>query len=163
MAPRSATSSSASRRSSTGSSRPPRPARPSPCFASPPAQRQPERDGLGPASQGSRCSARATVAAGCVDPDAPSYPAARAPGRIRRYEAGDSQPNLAALRNLALALSVSTDALVFDDAERGPDDDLRLQFEATSRLDDEGKTLVKALLEAVLLRQEARRWTQTAS
>jgi transcriptional regulator with XRE-family HTH domain len=83
--------------------------------------------------------------------------------QVRRYEAGDSQPNLEALRNLALALSVSTDALVFDEAERGPDDDLRLQFEATSRLDDEGKTLVKALLEAVLLRQEARRWTNVAS
>ncbi len=83
--------------------------------------------------------------------------------QVRRYEAGDSQPNLEALRNLALALSVSTDALVFDTNERGPDDDLRLQFEATSRLDDEGKTLVKALLEAVLLRQEARRWTNVAS
>lgn len=78
--------------------------------------------------------------------------------QIRRYEAGDSQPTLDALRNLAVALSVSTDALVFDEGERGPDDDLRLQFEATSRLDEEGKTLVKALLEAVLLRQEARRW-----
>lgn len=78
--------------------------------------------------------------------------------QIRRYEAGDSQPTLDALRNLAIALSVSTDALVFDEAERGPDDDLRLQFEATARLDDEGKALVKALLEAVLLRQEARRW-----
>lgn len=83
--------------------------------------------------------------------------------QVRRYEAGDSQPNLEALRNLALALSVSTDALVFDPEERGPADDLRLQFEATSRLDDEGKNLVKALLEAVLLRQEARRWTNVAS
>lgn len=67
------------------------------------------------------------------------------------------------VRNLAVALSVSTDALVFDETERGPDDDLRLQFEATARLDDEGKALVKALvkalLEAVLLRQEARRWS----
>lgn len=83
--------------------------------------------------------------------------------QVRRYGAGDSQPNLEALRNLALALSVSTDALVFDPEERGPGDDLRLQFEATSRLDDEGKNLVKALLEAVLLRQEARRWTNIAS
>ena len=31
-------------------------------------------------------------------------------------------------------------------------------FEATACLDEEGKALVKALLEAVLLRQEARRW-----
>jgi hypothetical protein len=33
----------------------------------------------------------------------------------------------------------------------------------TSRLDHEGKNLVNALLEAVLLRQEARRWTNVAS
>lgn len=83
--------------------------------------------------------------------------------QIRRYEAGDSQPTLDALRNLAIAPSVSTDALVFDEGERGPDDDLRLQFEATARLDDEGKALVKALLEAVLLRHEARRWATIAS
>jgi hypothetical protein len=52
----------------------------------------------------------------------------------------------------------ATDALVFAEDERGPGDDLRLQFEAATQLDDEGKALVKALLEAVLLRQEARRW-----
>lgn len=78
--------------------------------------------------------------------------------QLRRYEAGTSAPTLDALRKIAIALSVSTDALVFDEHERGPDDDLRLQFEAASQLDDEGKALVKALLEAVLLRQEARRW-----
>jgi transcriptional regulator with XRE-family HTH domain len=83
--------------------------------------------------------------------------------QIRRYEAGDSQPTLDVLRNLALTLSVSSDALVFDADERGPSDDLRLQFEATNQLDDEGKALVKALIEGVLLRHEARRWTTHAS
>jgi transcriptional regulator with XRE-family HTH domain len=78
--------------------------------------------------------------------------------QVRRYEAGDSQPNLDALRNLAIALSVSTDALVFDEAERGPDDDLRLAFEATSRLDADERTMVKQLIEAVLLKHEAKRW-----
>ena len=76
--------------------------------------------------------------------------------QVCRYEAGDSQPNLDALRNLAIALSVST--LVFDEAERGPDDDLRLAFEATSRLDTDERTMVKQLIEAVLLKHEAKRW-----
>ena len=36
-----------------------------------------------------------------------------------------------------MALSVSADMLLFGQDERGPDDDLRLQFEAASRLDRE--------------------------
>ncbi len=41
--------------------------------------------------------------------------------QIRRYEAGTSQPTLDVLRGLAVALSVSTDALVCNEDERGPD------------------------------------------
>ncbi len=82
--------------------------------------------------------------------------------QIRRYEAGTSAPTLDVLRNLALALAVSTDSLVFDDHERQPDEELRLQFEATTQLDTEGKQLVKALLEAVILRQESRRWANAS-
>jgi hypothetical protein len=39
-----------------------------------------------------------------------------------------------------------------------PDDELRLQFEATKGLSDEEKTIVKRFLEGVLLAHEARRW-----
>jgi len=78
--------------------------------------------------------------------------------QIRRYEAGNSAPTLDVLRNLAIALAVTTDSLVFDTHEREPDEELRLQFEATTHLDPEGKALVKALIEGVLLRQESRRW-----
>lgn len=81
--------------------------------------------------------------------------------QIRRYEAGNSAPTLDVLRELARALSVSADALVFDEDERGPSDDLRLIFEAASQLDDQGKDLVKAVVEGVLLRHEAHRWTNT--
>ncbi len=78
--------------------------------------------------------------------------------QIRRYEAGDSTPTLDVLRKLAIALSVSADTLVFDADERGPDDELRLQFEATTRLSDEEKRVVKAVIESILLRHEAERW-----
>ena len=81
---------------------------------------------------------------------------------IRRYEAGTSQPTLDVLRNLALALSTSADSLLFDEDERGPDDDLRLQFEATRVLDDGEKEALKALLEGFLLRHDARRWTSAS-
>jgi transcriptional regulator with XRE-family HTH domain len=79
---------------------------------------------------------------------------------IRRYEAGTSTPTLDALRNLALALNTSADTLIFDPEERQPHDDLKHAFEAAStRLDPEGKEHLKATLEGLLLRTEARRWT----
>jgi transcriptional regulator with XRE-family HTH domain len=81
---------------------------------------------------------------------------------IRRYEAGNSQPTLDVLRNLALALTTSADSLLFDDDERGPDDDLRLQFEGTRNLDTDEKDALKALLEGFLLRHDARRWTKVS-
>jgi transcriptional regulator with XRE-family HTH domain len=48
--------------------------------------------------------------------------------QIRRYESGQSQPTLVAIRKLAVALSVSADMLLFEKDERGPDDDLKLQL-----------------------------------
>lgn len=79
--------------------------------------------------------------------------------QIRRYEAGTSQPSLAALRKLAVALSVSADMLIFDKDERGPDEDMRLQFEAISQLAPEEKKVVKAVLDGLILRHQARRWS----
>lgn len=79
--------------------------------------------------------------------------------QLRRYEAGTSQPTLDILRKLAIALSVSADLLLFDKDERGPDDDLRLQFEAISRLDAEDKKVVKTVLESILIKHEAKRWS----
>ncbi len=76
---------------------------------------------------------------------------------IRKYETGSGQPTLDALRRLAVALSVPSDLLVFDTAERGPDDDLRLDFEAASQLDADSKRLVKSLIEGLVLKREVRR------
>lgn len=78
--------------------------------------------------------------------------------QIRRYEAGTSTPTLDVLRNIAIGLSVTIDSLVFDDHERGPQDELRLAFEATQHLDPEEQAVVRQLIEAMLLKHEARRW-----
>jgi len=75
--------------------------------------------------------------------------------QIRRYESGASQPALDSIRRLALALGVTTDELIFDKDERGPDEELRLQFEAISRFDPEEKKIVEALLEGMILKHEA--------
>ena len=78
--------------------------------------------------------------------------------QIRRYEAGSSQPTLDVIRSLTVALGVSADQLLIDKEERGPDDDLKLQFEAVSKFDPEAKKVVQQVLDSMILQQEARRW-----
>ncbi|MBL4827253.1 MAG: helix-turn-helix transcriptional regulator [Spongiibacteraceae bacterium] len=75
--------------------------------------------------------------------------------QVRRYEAGDAQPTLEVIRKLAIALSVSADALVFDKDERGPGDDFQMQFEAINRFTDEEKQVAKQLLDSLILQHTA--------
>lgn len=78
--------------------------------------------------------------------------------QIRRYEAGTSAPTLDALRNLAIALNITTDSLVFDPDERGPKDpDLRLHLEALNHLNPDELNAIRQLIEGALLRHQARR------
>jgi len=77
--------------------------------------------------------------------------------QLKRYEGGTSQPALDVLRNLAIALSVSADVLLFDSDERGPDEDFRLRFEALNRLDQDERSVIKELIDGMLLKHEARR------
>jgi transcriptional regulator with XRE-family HTH domain len=79
--------------------------------------------------------------------------------QIRRYEGGQSQPTLDAIRKLAKALSVSADMLLFEKDERGPDEEQKLQFEAVARLDPEEKKIIRSVIESMILRHEARRWS----
>lgn len=82
--------------------------------------------------------------------------------QIHRYETGRSQPSLEVIKKLAVALSVTTDALLFDSEERGPEDDLKLQFEAVSRLSPEEKRIIRELIEGMLIKHEVKRWTVPA-
>ena len=72
--------------------------------------------------------------------------------QLRRYESGQSQPTLDAIRKLAPALSVNADMLLFARDERGPDDDFKLQFEAASRLNPDEKNVIRCMIESVVLR-----------
>jgi len=76
--------------------------------------------------------------------------------QIKKYEAGTAQPTLKALVKLAKALHVSLDQLVFNDGERGPDEDLRLQFEAVSQMSDEDKKIIRALLDGMIVKHQAK-------
>lgn len=82
--------------------------------------------------------------------------------QIRRYEAGTSTPTLDALRNIATSLNITTDSLLFEPDERGPNNDLRLAFEATQHLTPHEQNLVRELIEAILLKHDAKRWTNAS-
>jgi len=76
--------------------------------------------------------------------------------QIRRYENGTTQPTLDVIRNLAVALTVSADMLVFDKEEREPKEELKRQFEALTRFDDEEIKVAKAVLESLILKHNAK-------
>jgi transcriptional regulator with XRE-family HTH domain len=80
--------------------------------------------------------------------------------QIRRYEAGTAQPTLDALIRLVKALHVSLDDLVFDDDDRGPDDDLKLQFEAVKQLPPEDKQVIKAMLDGMIVKHRTKQLAQ---
>lgn len=77
--------------------------------------------------------------------------------QIRRYEGGASQPTLDVIRRLAVALSVSADTLLFEPEDRGPSDDLRLQFEAISQFDPEARKVAKTVLDGLILQHQAKK------
>jgi transcriptional regulator with XRE-family HTH domain len=80
--------------------------------------------------------------------------------QIRRYEAGTAQPTLDPLIRLAEVLHVSLDELVFDEHERGSSDELALQFEAVSRMPEEERHIIGALLDGMILRYRAKQITE---
>jgi len=78
--------------------------------------------------------------------------------QLRRYEAGTAKPNLDVLRRIALALQASIDSLAFDEDERGPEEDLRMEFEAIASFSPEEKRTAKAILKGLILKHQAERW-----
>jgi hypothetical protein len=66
-----------------------------------------------------------------------------------------NQP-LNVIRRLAVALQVNADVLIFAADERGPADDLRLQFEAMSKFAPRRRRSSRALLEGMILKHEAK-------
>jgi transcriptional regulator with XRE-family HTH domain len=82
--------------------------------------------------------------------------------QVKRYEAGTSQPSLEALKKLARTFRVTTDSLIFEPEELEPDEDLRMQFKAVSGMPPEEQRVVKQLLEGMIIKYEAERWSSKA-
>lgn len=83
--------------------------------------------------------------------------------QIKRYEAGTSQPSADAVKKIARTFSVTTDWLLFEQDERGPDDDLRLQFEALTQFTPEEKHIARTVLEGLILKHAANQFNKPAS
>ncbi len=79
--------------------------------------------------------------------------------QVKRYEAGTSQPSLEALKKISQTLRVTTDSLIFETDELEADEDLRLQFKAVSNMPEEEQRIVKQLLEGMIIKHEAERWS----
>lgn len=77
--------------------------------------------------------------------------------QIYRYESGGSQPTLDVIKNLAIALSVTTDELIFEANERQPDESLFLLMEGIAGLDPDEKHVIKEMVEGILLKHQAKR------
>lgn len=76
--------------------------------------------------------------------------------QTKRYEAGAAQPTLEALVGLARALHANLDRLMLDEGERGPSDDLRLQFEAVSQMSDEDRRMIKPPLDGMIVKHQTK-------
>ncbi len=81
----------------------------------------------------------------------------------KKYESGQAQPSLDVLKKIAVELHVSTDFLLFEEHERGPHDELILQFEAVSQLPNEEQSVVKEVLESLIIKYQTRRWDTARS
>jgi transcriptional regulator with XRE-family HTH domain len=78
--------------------------------------------------------------------------------QLKRYEGGTTQPTIDVFRRITLALNVSADMLLFDLSERGPDERLRLQFEAVTKLDPKEREAIETVVAGVLHMHDAKRW-----
>jgi len=76
--------------------------------------------------------------------------------QLRRYEKGESQPTLEALRKLALTLNVSGNELLFDDIERQPPEEFLLQFNTLNQLDSEDQKSIRSIIDGLLMRHQAK-------
>ncbi|MCX2836467.1 hypothetical protein [Microbulbifer thermotolerans] len=50
---------------------------------------------------------------------------------------------------------------MFEESERGPGERMKLLFEAVERLSEEEQQIIRELLEGMIVKYEARRWTKT--
>ncbi len=76
---------------------------------------------------------------------------------IKRYETRALQPSLDALKRIALRLNLSLDELVFGDSERGPDETLKLKFDALRHFNADERRIAEGVLDSLTVQHQAKR------
>jgi transcriptional regulator with XRE-family HTH domain len=73
--------------------------------------------------------------------------------QIKKYESGKAQPSLDVIKRLAVALSVTADALIFDESERDPGSiTLRNQLAAIASFSESEQAVIISVLDAFIKR-----------
>ena len=67
-------------------------------------------------------------------------------------------PSLAVIRKIAQGLHVTSDQLIFDDAERRPDEGRKMMFEAVDQFDETERANAKELIKVPILRNQTNKW-----
>ena len=80
---------------------------------------------------------------------------------LKKYESGQAQPSLEVLKKIAVAFHVSSDFLLFDIHERSPSDDLALQLEAVSQMPEKEQSVIREVLDSLIIKYQTRRWDST--
>ncbi len=80
------------------------------------------------------------------------------PNSWKKYETGQAQPSLDVLKKIATTLHVSTDFLLFEEHERGPADDLALQFEAIQQLPLKEQQVILEVVDSLIIKYQTRRF-----
>ena len=79
--------------------------------------------------------------------------------QVNRYEADTSLPSLEAIKKIAQVLRVTTDFLIFEESELAPDANLTLQFQAIAGMPEPQQAVIRQLLEGMIIKYEAERWS----
>lgn len=74
--------------------------------------------------------------------------------QIKRYESGSSLPTADALKKLAVVLHVTSDFLLFEPEEREPKEDMKLRFEALAAISATDQAVVKAVIDAIIVKSQ---------
>ncbi len=77
---------------------------------------------------------------------------------LKKYEPGQAQPSLDALKKIAIALHVSTDFLLFDEHERVPENDLALKLEAVNEMPEDEQMVIREVIESLIIKYQSRHW-----
>lgn len=77
---------------------------------------------------------------------------------LKKYESGQAQPSIEALKKISVALHVSTDFLLFEEHERSPQGELAYQLEAIGQLPEEEQQVIREVLESLIIKYQSRRW-----